>query len=118
MLQPDDTAGRRDAVAGSFVAHYINRASGGDVVDIFVEPHMPQGTIIARTDRVPFPGANIENTLEVRTLRDYSSFEYGANYVPGSAGGGPRSDSEVRSIETLVNRGDSCMGVIQNVANG
>jgi hypothetical protein len=117
VLQPDES-GKANTIAGGFVAHYINKASGGDIVDIFVEPDMPQGTIVARTDSVPFPGANIEATLKFRTLRDYSSFAYGASYNPGVAGGGPREDFEIRSVETLVNRAPVTFGVISNIANG
>lgn len=116
MLEPGDRTSKANAVAGSFAAHYINRASGGDIVDFLVDPHMPPGMVIARTDKVPFPGANIDSVFSVRTLRDYSSFDYGANYNPGSAGGGPRSDTEVRSIETLVNRAPSTCGVLANCA--
>jgi hypothetical protein len=110
-----DASGRIDVVAGGRVGHVVNVAAGGVVVPIEVHPNVPPGTIIARTDRVPFPQANITNTLEVRTLRDYSQFDYGANRQSGT-NGGPRKDFEIRSVEAFVNRAPVTMGILVNVA--
>jgi hypothetical protein len=108
--------GRQDATAGGFIGHYVNKAAGGVPVKIEVQPHMPPGTIVARTDTVPFPNSNITNTLEVRTLRDVADYEYGVSRLAGQAGGGPRFDGECYASETLVNRAPVTMGVLQNVA--
>lgn len=118
LLGPDDAAGRAGLVAGGYIRHYVNKAANGSLIRIEVHPSLPQGTIIARTDRVPFPGANITNVWSIRTLRDYASFVYGANYNPGTSGGGPRQDSEVRSLETLCCRAPVAQGVLTNVAAG
>ena len=56
------------------------------------------GTIVARTDRVPFPQANISSVLEYRSLRDTAQFDYGISRVANTAGGGPRKEFEIRSI--------------------
>lgn len=117
-LEPDDATGRTDAIAGGFVGSVVNKPAGGVRVPVEVHPHLPPGTIFARTDRVPFPGSNIGQVFNVRTLEDYSRFDYAANYNPGVAGGGPRSDFEVRCIQTLINRAPVVQGVISNISAG
>lgn len=110
-----DDSGRVNATAGGRVGAVINVAAGGIVVPIETHVSMPPGLIIARTDRVPFPQANISNTLEVRTLRDYSQFDYATNRVAGSLGGGPRKEFEIRSVEAFINRAPVSMGMIYNI---
>lgn len=108
--------GRTDAVAGGFIGHYVNAPAGGVPVKIEVHPHMPPGTIVARTDSVPFPNSNITNTLEIRCVRDIADYEYGVGRVVGSAGGGPRFDGETYASETFVNKAPVSMGVLTCVA--
>ncbi len=110
-----DAAGRIDTVAGGRVGQVINTPAGGVTVPIEVHPHVPPGTVIFRTDRVPFPQANISSTLEMRTLRDMSQFDYATNRAAG-AGGGPRKEFEIRSVEAFVNRAPVAMGTLTNVA--
>lgn len=112
-LQTDES-GRVDVVAGGRVGSVIN-AIANTTVPIEVHPSLPPGTIVFRTDRVPFPQANVSNTLEVRTLRDYSMFDYGVTRST-STGGGPRKEFEIRSMEAFVNRMPSAMGVLTNIA--
>lgn len=107
--------GRNEAVAGQFVGYYINKATGGTPVKIEVHPNLAPGTVIARTDSVPFPNSNIVNTLEMRNLDEVYSYEYGAARAAG-AGGGPREDGETLSLSTLINRAPVAMGVISNIA--
>lgn len=114
-LQTDES-GRVDTVAGGRVGHVINVAAGGVVVPIEVHPHVPPGTILFRTDRVPFPQANISSVLEVRTLRDMSQFDYATSRVASTAGGGPRKEFEIRSVEAFINRAPVAMGVLSNIA--
>jgi hypothetical protein len=64
---------------------------------------------------VPFPGSNIGSVFEVRCQYDTMEFMYSANYQPGVEGGGPRYDSEIRSMETLVNRAPVAQTVVSNV---
>ncbi|MBP5896436.1 hypothetical protein [Streptomyces scabiei] len=73
------------------------------------------GTIIARTDRVPFPQANIQNVLEYRNLRDTDQFDYGVSRIAGVAGGGPRREFEIRSVGAFVNRAPVAMATLSNV---
>ncbi|HEY8976304.1 MAG TPA: hypothetical protein VIN75_18965 [Burkholderiaceae bacterium] len=114
FFQPN-LAGRSEAVLGAFVGWYVNKAAGGTPIRVEVHPHMPPGTLIARTDRVPFPNSNITNTLEMRCLRDLADYEYAANRQANTAGGGPRFDGETYANETLINKAPVAMGVLQNI---
>src|ERR1700677_2854309 len=53
FLPPTDADARTNLAGGGFIGRYVNRAAGGVPVPIEVHPHVPPGTIIARTDRVP-----------------------------------------------------------------
>lgn len=114
FLQPD-AGGRSNIAGGGYVGSYLNKAAGGIVVRIEVHPGVPPGTIIARTDSVPFPGSNIGNVWEVRTLRDFAQYPYGIPRLPSSGPSGPREEFEIRSIETLVNRAPVAQGWISNI---
>jgi hypothetical protein len=108
-----DSNGRINTSVGGQVGNVVNKILGKQV-RIEVHPHLPQGTIIARTDTVPFPSSNIGKTLQVETLRDYSDYTYGSD----RASGGPREDGEIRSIESFQNRAPVAMAVLSNVAAG
>jgi hypothetical protein len=118
MIPPTDGDARANLAAGGYVNRYLNKATGGTPIAIEVHPHMAPGTIIVRTDRVPFPGANIDAVFTVRTLRDYFAYEYAPSLIANTAGGGPRHDVAVRSLETLVNRAPVANGVISNIQAG
>lgn len=111
-----DASGRISVTAGGRVGEVVNAPAGGVTVPIEVHVSLPPGTIIARSDRVPFPQANISSVLEYRTLRDTSQFDYGISRVAGQAGGGPRREYEIRSIGALVNRAPVAAGVLSNIA--
>lgn len=115
MFAPNVVGERTDAIAGAFIGWYINKASGGTPVRIEVQPHLAPGTLIARTDRVPFPNSNISNTLEQRDQYPIADYEYATGRIPGQPGGGPRFDGETYSTSALVNRAPVAMGVLQNI---
>lgn len=117
FLQPQDN-GRQNITAGGFVGHIMNKAAGGRLVPVKVYSHVPPGTIIARADTCPYPEANIDAVVSVRTHRDYARFDYAPGRVPGVAGGGPREDFEVRSIEAHVNKAPPLHAVLSNVGAG
>jgi hypothetical protein len=116
FLPPTDQDARSNLAGGGYIGRYINKAAGGVPVSIEVHPRVAPGTIIARTDRVPFPGSNIGSVYEVRCQYDTMRFDYAANYEPAVEGGGPRYDFEIRSMETLVNRAPVTQAVVSNVA--
>lgn len=115
FLPPTDADARTNLAGGGYIGRYINKAAGGVPVNIEVHPRVAPGTIITRTDRVPFPGSNIGSVFEVRCQYDTMQFDYAANYNPGVLGGGPRFDYEIRSMETLINRAPVAQAVACNI---
>lgn len=111
-----DASGRINVTAGGRVGELVNAPAGGVTVPIEVHVSLPPGTIIARTDRVPFPQANIQSVLAYRNLRDMTQFDYGISRVANTAGGGPRKDFEIDSLGAFCNRAPVAMGVLSNVA--
>ena len=116
FLPSTDQDARSNLAGGGYIGRYINKAAGGVPVSIEVHPRVAPGTIIARTDRVPFSGSNIGSVYEVRCQYDTMRFDYAANYEPAVEGGGPRYDFEIRSVETLVNRAPFVQAIATNVA--
>jgi hypothetical protein len=115
FLQPD-AAGRSNIAGGGYIGSYLNKAYSGQPIRIEVHPGVPPGTIIARTDSVPFPNSGIGNVFEVRTLRDYAQYDYGVPRLPASGPSGPREEFEVRSIQTLVCKAPVACAVVSNIA--
>lgn len=111
-----DASGRISVTAGGRVGEIVNAPAGGVTVPIEVHVSLPPGTIVGRTDRVPFPQANISSVLEQRTLRDTAQFEYGIARVAGVQGGGPRKESEIRTVSAFINRAPVAMATISNAA--
>jgi hypothetical protein len=111
-----DASGRISVTAGGRVGEIVNAPAGGVTVPIEVHVSLPPGTIVARTDRVPFPQANISSVLAFRTLRDMSQFDYGVSRIANVPGGGPRREFEIKSMGAFVNRAPVAMATLQNVA--
>jgi hypothetical protein len=111
-----DSAGRISVSAGGRVGQIINAPAGGVEVPIEVHVSLPPGTIIGRTDRVPFPQANIDSVLEQRCLRDTAQFDYGISRVANTPGGGPRKESEIRTVSAFVNRAPVAMATLACVS--
>lgn len=110
-----DASGRVNVVAGGQVGYVINAPAGGKQVPIEVHVSLPPGTVIGRSDRVPFPQANITNVIAQRMIRDTAQFDYAASRVAGTKGGGPRREMEIRSVSAFANRAPVAMSVLSNV---
>jgi len=110
-----DSSGRISVTAGGRVGEIVNAPAGGNTVPIEVHVSIPPGTIVGRTDRVPFPQANISSVFEYRALRDTAQFDYGISRVAGTAGGGPRKEFEIRSVGSFLTRAPVAQAVLQNV---
>lgn len=115
FLPPTDADARTNLAGGGFVGRYVNRAAGGVPVAIEIHPRVAPGTIIARTDRVPYPASNIGTTFEVRCQYDTVRYDYAASANLGTQYGGPRQDFDVRALETLVNYAPTAQAVAANV---
>ena len=111
-----DSSGRMNITGGGRIGSIINAPAGGVEVPIEVHVSLPPGTIVGRTDRVPFPQANISSVFEYRALRDTAQFDYGISRVANVAGGGPRREYEIRSVGAFLCRAPVAQAVIQNVA--
>ena len=111
-----DASGRVSVTAGGRVGEIVNAPAGGVTVPIEVHVSLPPGTIIARTDRVPFPQANVSSVLEYRALRDTAQFDYGINRIANTSGGGPRREFEIKSMGCFINKAPVAMASLQNVA--
>jgi hypothetical protein len=111
-----DSSGRISVTAGGRVGEIVNAPAGGKTVPIEVHVSLPPGTIVGRTDRVPFPQANISSVIAFRTLRDMSQFDYGVSRIANTPGGGPRREFEIKSMGAFVNRAPVAMASLQNVA--
>lgn len=115
FLQTDE-AGRINVTAGGRVGQVINTAAGGKPVPIEVHVSLPPGTIVGRTDRVPFPQAQINSVISFRTLRDMSQFDYGVSRIANTEGGGPRREFEIKSLGSFMNKAPVAMATLQNAA--
>ena len=114
-LQPAN--GRTGIEGGGQVGSYVNRTTG-DRIEILTDPNQPTGTLLALTERIPYPSSGIANTFEVSTLREVSEFPYAATLTPGGAGSGPRDLWSTDSLETVINRAPVACGWISGIANG
>lgn len=117
-MRPDAADGRLNGTMGGHVAMYGNKTVDGKTIELHLMPYLPPGKIVAVIDSLPFPGANVTSSLQVRTQYDFFRFDYGANRTLTNASGGPRYDFEVASLQAFVNRSSPVMGVLDNIGAG
>jgi hypothetical protein len=115
FLQPNDIAQRQNVVAGGALGWYLNKSVAGAAIKVEVHVNVPPGTLIAVCDNIDYPGANLDVPFRYRVQRDYTRFDYGANWVPSSLGGGPRQDIGFTVRETFENRAAPTQGVLSNI---
>lgn len=118
LFRPDQLSERQKTIGGAYVETYLNKYVDGQPIPMMSHPWLPQGTVLAITERVPYPNSEISNTLEVEVIEDYNQFEYGVSRTANSATGGPRYDYDVRVNEAFKNYAPVAMGIMYNVANG
>ena len=116
FLQSHDAASRTGIVAGGSWGSYLNKACEGRPINVEIHPHIPPGTVIAVCDEINYPGANITVPYEFEVQRDYSRFDYGANWVANTSGGGPRQDIGFNVQECFKLYAPVTCGVLSNVA--
>ena len=97
---------------GVMVKEYLNRFSmaGGQLIPIKIHPNMPAGTILALTERLPYPLSNVSNVMQVRTRQDYYQIEWPLTSRKYQYG--------VYADEVLQHYFPPSMGIITNIANG
>jgi hypothetical protein len=115
-LQPGDQDDRRKLVAGGAWGVYLNKAVDGYPIVVDPQVNVPPGTIVAVCDKIDYAGANLDVPFRFRVQRDYSRFDYGANWVANTSGGGPRQDIGFTVTETFEHRAPVTCGILSNVA--
>lgn len=60
---------------GLKLGSYLNKFTGQDM-DIMTHPYMAPGTIVALSERLPFPNNNVPNPFEVEVLREYTQYDW------------------------------------------
>jgi hypothetical protein len=96
-------------MGGASVAKYWNKFTA-QWIDINIHPAMPAGTMLFKTNEIPYPMAEVGAVNLVRCRRDYYQIEWpfvSRQYVYG-----------VYTDEVLVCRAPLSLGVIANIANG
>lgn len=60
---------------GLILGSYLNKFTGTDV-EIRVHPYMAPGTIIAISERLPFPNNNVGNPFELEVSQEYTAYDW------------------------------------------
>lgn len=79
--------------ANYVVTEYINKSYGGYRIPIEVHPWLPNGSMIAITEQLPYPNANVPAVLEMEMGYDYQQLEYAFT--------NPQYEFEVRAFGCL-----------------
>lgn len=63
---------------GIMVKSYLNKftMAGAKEIPIKLHPNMPAGTILFRTNTLPYPLSNVTNVAQIRTRREYYQIEW------------------------------------------
>ena len=97
---------------GAVIGSYLNKFSmgGGQLVRIMLHPNLPPGTIIFRCSIIPYALPNIQNILQVKTIRDYYQIDWPVKTRQYEMG--------VYTRGVLMNRFGPAFGMITNIGNG
>lgn len=97
---------------GTMVRSYINKFSMNGMVEIpiMLHPNMPAGTILAYTERLPYPLSNVTNVAQIRARRDYYQIEWPLRSRKYEYG--------IYCDEVLQHYFPPSLGVITNIGNG
>lgn len=96
-------------MGGTSVARYWNKFTQ-QFLDIMIHPNITPGTILFKTNEIPYPLSGVGEVNFVRCRRDYYQIDWpivSRQYVYG-----------VYADEVLVCRAPFALGVIANVGNG
>lgn len=98
--------------AGSVVGFYLNKFTmgGGQLVKFLLHPNMPPGCIIFRCEQIPYALPDVQNILQVKTIRDYYQIDWPLRTRQYELG--------VYYRGVLMNRFAPAFGAIFNIANG
>lgn len=64
-------------VTGGLVADsYRNKFTAPRIIPIEIHPYLAPGTILALSERLPFPRANVPSAFQLEVLREYTQYEW------------------------------------------
>lgn len=65
-------------IGGVMIATYLNRfgMGGASQVKIRLHPNMPAGTILFTTKDIPYPLNDVQNTVQIKTRKEYYQIEW------------------------------------------
>jgi hypothetical protein len=94
------------------VRTYINKFGLAGQVEIPIEihPYLPPGTLVAYTERLPYPLPNVANVAEMRLQRDYYQMEWPMRER--------KYESGVYFNGVLAHYFPPSIGIITNIGNG
>lgn len=97
---------------GGMVRSYLNRFTmdGAQEIPIKLHPNLPAGTILATTEKLPYPLSNVTNVLQMRMRRDYFQVDWPIKSLKLEYG--------IYSDGVLQNYFPPAFGIISNIANG
>lgn len=97
---------------GTMVRSYLNKFSMNGAVEIplLLHPNMPAGTILAYTDKLPYPLSNVTNVAQIRARRDYYQIEWPLRSRKYEYG--------IYADEVLQHYFPPSLGLITNIGNG
>lgn len=96
-------------MGGTSISKYWNKFTN-QWIDFNIHPNMPAGTILFKTNEIPYPLSEVGEVQLIRCRRDYYQIEWplvSRQYVYG-----------VYMDEVLVHRAPFSLGVLSNIANG
>lgn len=96
--------------AGLVVSDYLNKFTGPRNIPIEIHPYLPPGTIIAISERLPFPRSNVPAPFAVDVRREYTQYDWAITARKWEYG--------VYGTECLKVYFPAGCGVLANVANG
>lgn len=65
------------SVTGGLVADsYRNKFTSPRIIPIEIHPYLAPGTVIALSERLPFPRANVPSAFQLEVLREYTQYEW------------------------------------------
>lgn len=97
---------------GVMVRSYLNRFSmaGGSEIPIRIHPNIAPGTLLATTNKLPYPLSNVANVFQIRERQSYYQIEWPLRSRKYEYG--------VYVDEVLQHYFPPSMGIITNIGNG
>lgn len=110
MFVMNEANTKANIVGGYRVATYINKYYNGQQIELEVHPWMPPNMMVALTETIPYPNANIPAAFEIDNGFDYMQLEYAVTK--------PQYEFEIRWYGALKCYFPAACAVVTNVKPG